>query len=174
MITRKIGPVMQVAYLVADIDAAIAAWNRLGVGPFFLSRHIAYERQSHRGGATDCDISAAFAFSGDLQIELVCQHNDAPSAFSEFARGHGLGVHHLGVLSEDLAADTAALAEEGFAPFQSMVSTLGVETLFFDARLPGGTVLELIEATPLVAGGFAQMKAAAQAWSRAEPGVIEF
>lgn len=174
MITRKIGPVMQVAYLVADIDAAIAHWSKLGVGPFFLSRHLQYEQQSYRGEAADCDISAAFAFSGDLQIELVQQHNDAPSAFEEFKKQHGFGMQHIGVLSDDIAADTAVLEGEGFTPLQRMVSALGVETVFFDTKLPGGAVLELIQATPVVTAGFAQMKAAAQAWDGTGPAVIEF
>lgn len=171
---NRVGPVVQIAYVVEDIDAAIAHWNAMGVGPFFLSRRPKYAEQTYRGEHTDCEISAAFAYTGDLQIELVQQHNLAPSAFLDFEKLHGYGMQHLGVLSSDIAADTARLAMKGFRPFHRMVSAIGVETIFFDSELHAGTVLELIHETPLVTNGFAQMKAAAQAWDGSGPSVIEF
>ncbi|QTO23390.1 VOC family protein [Burkholderia seminalis] len=173
MLIGKLGPVMQVAYVVDDVDAAIALWSKLGVGPFFVSRHVRYAEQTYRGEYTNCDITAAFAYSGDLQIELVQQHNAAPSVFADFRSRYGAGVQHFGVLSNDIAADTAALADQRFFPLHRTVSSIGVETVFFEPPLIGGTVLELIQASPLITGGFAQMKAAAQAWDGNGPSVIE-
>ncbi|CAJ0738155.1 MULTISPECIES: VOC family protein [Ralstonia] len=174
MLIGKLGPVMQVAYVVDDVDAAIALWNKLGIGPFFVSRHIQYAEQTYRGQHTECDITAAFAYSGDLQIELVEQHNAAPSAFADFQNRYGAGVQHVGLLSNDIAADTATLADQGFSPLHRTLSSIGVETVFFEPPLLGGTVLELIQASPLITEGFAQMKAAAQAWDGTGPSVIEF
>jgi hypothetical protein len=174
MFVSKMSPIVQVAYVVHDIDAAIAHWNRLGVGPFFVSRHMKYAEQTYRGEHTDCDISAAFAYSGEVQLELIEQHNTAPSAFKDFKSRHGIGVQHFGVLSGDLKADTAALAAQGFLPFHRMVSAIGVETVFFEPALLGGTVLELIQTSPAITAGFAQMKEAAQGWDGTGPSVIEF
>ncbi|SDP77568.1 Glyoxalase/Bleomycin resistance protein/Dioxygenase superfamily protein [Ralstonia sp. 25mfcol4.1] len=170
----KVGPVFQIGYVVRDIDEAIAHWNAMGVGPFFLTRRPAYVEQSYKGQHTDCEISAAFAYSGDLQIELVQQKNTAPSAFQDFIEAYGYGAQHLGILSDDILRDTQALTANGFKPFHRMLSAIGVETIFFDSELHGGTVLELISAVPLVTSGFAQMKAAAQSWDGSGPSIIEF
>lgn len=170
---NRIGPVMQIAYVVEDIDSAVAHWNKLGVGPFFITRHPKYAQQTYRGTPTDCDISAAFAFTGELQIELVQQHNDAPSPFKEYVDAQGFGMQHMGVLTEDLEADTATLTSQGFAPFHRMISAIGVETVFFNSDQAGGTVLELIKQTPEVQAGFSYMKSQARTWN-GEPASIEF
>jgi 4-hydroxyphenylpyruvate dioxygenase-like putative hemolysin len=173
MLVSKIGPIVQIAYVVEDIEEAIEHWSKLGVGPFFLARHMRQARQTYLGKETTCDISVAFAYSGDLQIELVQQHNRAPSVFLDFQALHGFGMQHVGVLSSDIAADTTTLANQGFQPVQHMVSSQGVETVFFDTDRHGGTVLELIQATPEVVGGFARMMEAAQAWDGNGTAVIE-
>jgi hypothetical protein len=174
VVNRAIGPVMQMCHLVEDLDRSVEQWVRLGVGPFFVTRHPKYTVDTFRGQSVESDISAAFAYSGELQIELVQVHGRGPSAFEEFRQRHGYGLHHVGVLSNDLPADTALLAELGVQPFHRMVSALGVETVFFDVEQPGGAVLELIARSPVLDDGFAAMKAAAQAWDGSGPAVHEF
>ena len=72
--------IIQNAYYVPDLEAGIARFHALwGVGPFFLRRHIQLENVTYRGSPSELDISAAHTQSGDLMIELVIQHNDAPS-----------------------------------------------------------------------------------------------
>jgi len=169
-----VGAIMQVAYLVEDIDKAVARWTAMGVGPFFVSRHLKYEAQTHRGKEISADISAAFAYTGDLQIELMQQHNDAPSSLTEFKLVHGFGLHHLGILSQDIDVDATSLVERGLKPISRWVSAMGVETRFFEADLDGGSVIELIQSSPVVEGGFAQMKAASAAWDRSGSAYFEF
>ncbi|MGN8080855.1 MULTISPECIES: VOC family protein [Variovorax] len=174
MANAGVGAIMQVAYLVEDIDKAMARWAAMGVGPFFVGRHLKYAVQTHRGEDISADISAAFAYVGDLQIELMQQHNDAPSSLTEFKSVHGFGSHHLGILSKDIDADAAALVERGLKPISRWVSAIGVETRFFEAELDGGSVIELIQSSPAVEDGFAQMKAASAAWDRSGPAYFEF
>lgn len=168
------GQISQVAYVVEDLDLAIAHWVKLGVGPFFVGRHMKYARRVHRGESTDYDISAAFAFSGDLQIELIEQHNAAPSAMQDFIRSRGYGVQHLGVLVDDIAAGAERLAAQGFPQLSQSVSEVGVETRFFDIGLDGGCVLELIQKNQMLETAFAQMKEASRVWSRGDPYLHEF
>ena len=76
--------IIQNAYYVTDIDSAIQRFHRLwGLGPFFVRRHISLDNVTYRGSPAELDISAAYTQSGDVMIELVTQHNDAPSTFRD-------------------------------------------------------------------------------------------
>lgn len=161
-----IGEVMQIAYVVDDIDKAIEHWtNKLGVGPFFVNRHASYTAFEYRGSKESPDLSLAFAFSGQMNIELIQQHDETPSAFLDFRRSNGQGLQHLGVISADIDRQTAELAARGVNMLQRLVNGgSGVETRFFDTELHPGTMLELIALSPRLQSGFAAMKQAAQTW----------
>lgn len=169
----SIGSVMQIAYLVEDLDQAIAHWAKLGVGPFFVSRNIAYVEQTYRGEKASFEIAAAFAYFGDMQLELVQRLNDLPSIYKEFQEQQGFGVQHLGILSYDIRKDVEALEAAGYEQIQRMVSTIGVETIFFNTGDNFGSVIELIDANPQVVDGFAQMKAGTEAWEPSMSIIIE-
>ena len=164
MTLHRFGPVMQVAYVVDDVRAAAQSWaDAFGVGPFFVQDHVRYRELAYRGEPSPLDVSLAFAFSGELQIELVQQHNDAPSIYRDFLAAGGQGAQHLGALSADIEADAAQLVERGFKVIQRGVSEAGgVQTLFFES--PMGGVVELIAACNGVRSAFAAMKAAAENW----------
>ena len=49
-------------------------------------------------------MSIALANSGDLQIELIQQRNDAPSMYLDFLREHGEGLQHMSYWSTDYQA----------------------------------------------------------------------
>lgn len=162
--------IFQIAYVVPDIDAAVRHWTEsLGVGPFFIVRHAKYREQIYRGEQMSADVSLAFAYAGDLNIELIQQHDDTPSVFRDFRLRHGAGVQHLGVLSDDIDSDTARLSGQGISVLQRGVSADGVETRFFDTELHPGAMLELIRGTAEVRAVFEQMRAAAAAWDHAQP-----
>lgn len=168
----SVGTVMQVAYLVPDLDQAIEHWAGLGVGPFFVQRKIDYAERTYRGSPTTFEISAAFAYFGDLQLEIVQRLNEEPSLYKEFEAESGFGVQHLGILSYDIELDSKRLEAEGFKQAQRMVSTAGIETILFDTGKNYGSVIELIAASPLVVEGFAQMKAAAKNWTTSMPNKV--
>lgn len=95
--SRIFGATRQVAMVVRDIDVAIATMiDKLGIGPFFILREITPEDYRYKGETCPAPvISLAFAFSGDLNIELIEQHNDAPSAYRDFLSQRGEGVQHF-------------------------------------------------------------------------------
>jgi hypothetical protein len=72
---------MQMGFVVKDLDAAIRYWTEvLNVGPFIVIENaIAGRRVVRRGSETNMELTLAFAYMGDVQIELVCLSNDAPS-----------------------------------------------------------------------------------------------
>lgn len=159
------GGIMQIAYVVEDLDLAIEHWAKtFGVGPFFVRRHVQYQDITYRGRPCEADVSLGFAFSGETQIELIQQHNTADSVFNDFREAHGFGQQHVGVLSDDLEGDAARLAARGVSVVQRCVNPNGVETLLFDTEFHPGVMLELIGATPGLREGFAAMKEAARSW----------
>ena len=95
--SRLFGPVIQLGYVVPDIQIALKHWiDVIGVGPFFLFEHMHPPEAEYRGNPTDVDISAAFSYSGEQQIELIVQHNSAPSVYADFLASHPEGgLHHF-------------------------------------------------------------------------------
>ena len=55
------GPVMQLGFVVPDLEAAARHWTRLGVGPFFLLEHIQFAECRYKGTPTRFDMSVASA-----------------------------------------------------------------------------------------------------------------
>lgn len=170
MIYTPASPFMQIAFVVEDIHESIARWSRdLGVGPFFLQEHASYETFLYRGAPSDPDVSLAFAFSGDLQIELVQQHNDAPSVFRDAIESFGYGAQHLGAMSNDLEAELERFAARKLEPIQRGLSRTGVETVFLPFESTPGGVIELIRASEGLSQAFAGLKAAASVWDGGDP-----
>jgi methylmalonyl-CoA/ethylmalonyl-CoA epimerase len=159
------GTVRQLGYLVPELDPAIDVWTRsLGVGPWTKLVGITLPA-TYRGAPTTVEMEIALAYRGDVQIELICQRNDAPSPYRPWIRAGRFGLHHVAHVSADVDADV----ERGTA--------LGLEVVF-DIRMPGGgrytylqvpglgddVFVELLEATPTILGMFEQGMAAAAAW----------
>ena len=83
--SRIFGAVCQNGYVVRDIRAAMDHWvNVMGVGPWYYIDKVKTDYFRHRGQDSAMEMSVALANSGDLQIELIQQRNDAPSMYKEF------------------------------------------------------------------------------------------
>ena len=80
------GELRQVAYVVHDIERAMAYWSRaMGVGPWFYNEHVGVTEFSYYGKPSALpDLSIALANSGGVQVELIQQRNDAPSLYRDF------------------------------------------------------------------------------------------
>jgi len=90
-------PFVQQRYIVSDIDAAMQHWIARGVGPFYIEKHISPPCEIN-GVKAEVDISAAFAYSGDQQIQVIVKHNDVPTIYKQYLdkRPEG-GLQHLAV-----------------------------------------------------------------------------
>jgi methylmalonyl-CoA/ethylmalonyl-CoA epimerase len=165
-VTKKAhGPIMQFAYLVPDLHAAAGMWaTQFGVGPFVAMEHVEYREVNYRGRNSALDLSVAFAYSGDVQIELLTQHDAAPSIFSEFRQRGGFGLQHVGALTDDLDAARAELEARGIHLVQSMISGRGTRTALFETDLHTSVALELIERTAAVMQFYSELRALANTW----------
>ncbi|MEP3890594.1 MAG: VOC family protein [Hellea sp.] len=97
------GPITQLGYLTDDLDAAAAAWVRLGVGPFTKMAGVSMPAVMD-GEAVDIKIDLALAYQGDVQIELIQPLCDSPSPYRENKLAGLWGSHHTQFTVDDLDA----------------------------------------------------------------------
>ncbi|CAJ1584811.1 VOC family protein [[Mycobacterium] wendilense] len=111
------GPARQNGLVVANLDEAVQRWvDKLGAGPFFVVRHLPLDYFTYRGRASSPDISVALGNLGDLQIELIEQHNDEPSPYRHFLTETGPGLHHISAWTATYDNDLARLRDRGREP----------------------------------------------------------
>lgn len=156
---------MQACWLVPDLPAAIDAWaTTAGVGPFFWFAGVPVVDGHHRGRPAEFpDVTAAMSYSGDLQIELVCQDNDDPGVFRDVYPSGRFGLHHLARRCEDYEAERDALLDQGAElAFEGVVGDS--RTCWVDTVATLGFMIELLEPSPMRDGWFASMRTATENW----------
>ncbi len=95
--SRIFGEIRQIAYVVRDLDATVRYWTEtLGVGPFYMLRDLTPVDWLYRGQPSPAPrISIALGFSGEIQVELIQQHDDNPSAYRDLLLSGREGFHHV-------------------------------------------------------------------------------
>jgi hypothetical protein len=138
--------VIQMAYVVADLDAAIEEWiAKLRVGPWFVLEHFTGVDPVYRGQPSRADVRLALSFAGHMNMELIQPNNDAPSVYREVIERRGYGFHHWGVATWSFDAAVAQYERGGYPlAFRAAVPSGGrVGYMDTTGVLPGFT--ELIE-----------------------------
>ena len=121
----RLGPVMQMAYVPKDFDAALAP---LDARPWASARSSAWNtsrwtRRSTAAKTVEIDFSIAIAYWGDIQIELIEQHNDAPSIYKRWRDEGREGLHHVCIVVDDMAHARARRAAEAGARVEQEVGS---------------------------------------------------
>jgi hypothetical protein len=167
---QPLGAVMQVAYTVRDLDAALTHWVQdLRVGPFFVFDDLAIEDERYYGGPSDVELSVALAYSGSMCIELIEQRNDAPSVFRDAIRARGYGFHHWAFSTNEIDADVLRYeALRARTAFSGRVA-IGGRFAYLDTTERLGGMVELIEIDDKVEMLFANLKSVADAWDGSDP-----
>lgn len=168
--SRRFGPVLQNGYVVRDIEAAMRHWSQvLGVGPWFYVPRLPMQDALYRGIRTSVELSIALANSGDLQLELIQQRNDAPSPFRDFIDAGHEGLQHLAFGTDDLASDLQGLARDGYSViYQCEVSGRGPLAYLATESHPG-TMVELVQMTPGRRSVYERVAQAARDWNGEDP-----
>ncbi|BBX30238.1 VOC family protein [Mycolicibacterium alvei] len=163
------GAVRQIGYVVTDLDDTIARWLKMGVGPWFVIRNLP-QRVSYRGAPCEVKLSLALSNSGDLQVELIQQHDDTPSIFTEFLAGAPAdgGFHQLAYWAADFDSAMANLAEAGWPLVWSGGEGEGVRFAYFEPPT-GAAIIEIMELTESSAGMAAYVRAQAADWDGSDP-----
>ncbi len=161
---------VQIAYHVADpASAAIDYARRFGWGPFFLFEHIALSSCLYRGAPATFDHSSAYGQAGELMIELITQHDDAPSVLRDVYPREGVGVHHLAhfVPSVDAALEQARAA--GTAVAMDACTATGTRFAMLDTTPQLGHMIELYEGAGELLKFYRYVRRAAEGWDGAQP-----
>lgn len=167
------GPVMQLGFVVPDLEQAAQHWASLGIGPFFALEHITFAECTFRGEPLQIDMSVAVAQWGDVQVELIKQYDDTPSIYTTTECSRRGGLQHLGVMTDSVAVSLAALAQKNIQPVQQGSTGNGIRFAYVDTDAqPGaypGCMIELIERGPAIEGFFKLVRDAAETWDGRNP-----
>lgn len=160
------GDIVQLGYVVTDMDAAIEHWVRvLGIGPFFVSKHVPYAEVHYRGEPSDVQICVALSSHRGMQIEIIQQTGGGPSIYSNFIEETGGGLHHVCALTDDLAADLDSWKQRGVSVQMGGSTAAGIPFAYLDTDPDNqGRVLELVQPSPGLLRFFGKIETAAGNW----------
>ena len=166
-----LGAVQHLGFIVRDIDAAMAHWRgAFGVGPFVQVTRSAAGERVFRGQPVDLDLTLAFAYLGDVQIEIIHQRNAAPSPYSEFLDAGREGLHHFGFWTEDPQAAGERLTAAGFrACYRSGALDPKNGATYYEPPGPGQSMVEVMPQTPAKSAMYARLKALCRQWDGQSP-----
>lgn len=156
--------IIQYAWVVPNLEEAARRWHAAtGIGPFLVNRDLRLDRPRYRGQPSATRFSTAVAQHGDVQIELVEQLDDGPSAYRDTVPAGATGFHHVAFVTDDLAADLAHYAEQGFAvAADGFFGPVGYA--YVDTSPALGHMTEIIEDKPAIQAFFAAIRKAAERW----------
>jgi hypothetical protein len=162
------GPIRQIGYVVTDLDQALASWVELGVGPWLVIRNLPMSVR-YRGEPCETTLSLALSNSGEMQIELVYQHDDTPSIFTEFLAAKGPGYHQLAYWADDFDATMEAVEQAGWPVVWSGGEGFGVRFAYVEPPNSPATVVEISELTDGQAATAKFIRDTAANWDGADP-----
>jgi len=166
------GGARQVGFVVRDIEKAMAHWSRtLGVGPWLYKEEVGTTEFRYFGRPSALpQLSIALANSGDLQLELIQQRNDAPSLYLDSLERSGECAQHVAYWTEDRYDELhRRLCEAGYVEGHGgRMGMRGRFAYFVHADLPSAMV-ELSELSGGKGEYFAQIAQAARGWDGSDP-----
>lgn len=166
------GEVIQVSWVVPDLDAAMAHWLAIGkTGPFLTVRNMLGKvevENFYRKSPARIDVSIGLAQMGDVMLELIEQHTDAPSAYRDSVPAGQTGFHHIAMWAGDWDASYAALEAQGVVAAMEG-SFGGARFAYFDTVAQIGCMLELTERNEGHQALYDQVRSVAQNWDGSDP-----
>ncbi len=169
--SRIFGKVCQNGYVVRDIEAAMTHWTEvLGVGPFYYIERVQMDWFGYRGRPSEPDVSIALANSGDLQIELIQQRNDAPSMYRDFLAAGREGLQHMSYWTTNYQADLDRFLSLGYAIGQEgQIGGPDGRFAYLDTETHPGTIIEVSDISGSKGRFFEHIRKAAADWDGTRP-----
>lgn len=161
--------IMQIAYAVPDIQAAISWWVReLSVGPWFVVDRIG-RGGTYRGQPNRAEFTVAMAYSDKMMYELVQVLDDEPSVYKEARERNGYGFHHFGKLQRDAKQLASAYEAKGQAVAFHSPTPGGGQVFFIDGGENATGFIELIEDVESTRKLFESVWRASLSWNGDRP-----
>ncbi|MGD2175135.1 MAG: VOC family protein [Candidatus Brocadiaceae bacterium] len=142
--------IAQICIIVPDLDEAVENfWNTFGVGPWHIYTYgkPLVKRMTRHGEPTEYRMKVALSYIGQMRVELI-EPLEGDTVYKEFVEEHGYGVHHLGVLTENMEESLHRAREAGF---EMTMDGAGFgpdgdgHYAYLDTEPVIGTTIELIE-----------------------------
>ena len=142
--------IAQVALVVPNLEEAVENYHRLfGIGDwhFYTYGKPLVKRMTYQGQPNEYKMRVALAYLGPMRIELI-EMVEGDTVYAEFVKEHGYGVHHFGVLVEDMG-EAIAEAEAANIMMTQDGSGFGHDGdghyAYLDTEDKIGVTIELIE-----------------------------
>jgi hypothetical protein len=161
------GPIRQAGHVVPELQPAIDQWLAQGVGPWFLLKMPL--TMNCRGAEITPDLTIAFANSGELQVELIAQHDDSPTLYREFLDAGHEGLHHHAWWVEDIDAVISGAVAAGWREVCSGDGGGAARFTYLEHDDLPGVTAELMALTPAIEPFMDHIREAAVDWDGTEP-----
>jgi len=109
--------IAQVALVVPNLEEAVENYHKLfGIGDwhFYTYGKPLVKRMTYHGQPSEYKMRVALSYLGPMRIELI-EMVEGDTVYAEFVKEHGYGVHHFGVLVEDMEAAIAQAEAAGLS-----------------------------------------------------------
>jgi len=141
--------IAQIALVVKDLEKTVEQYyETFGIGPwhFYTYGKPLVRHMSRNGCPTEYKMRVALSYLGPLRIELI-EQLEGDTVYKDFIEKHGYGVHHVGVLVDDMEN---ALDRARTAGFQMTMDGVGFGAdgdghyAYLDTERSIGMTIELI------------------------------
>jgi methylmalonyl-CoA/ethylmalonyl-CoA epimerase len=112
--------IAQVAILVENLEKAVENyWKLFGIGNwhFYTYGQPLVKRMTYHGQPCEYKMRVALSYLGPLRIELI-EMLEGDTIYADFYKEHGYGVHHFGVLVDNMDQAIAQAEAAGLAMTQ--------------------------------------------------------
>ena len=166
------GHAMQSAWVVDDLDAAVDAWLKVGIGPFFFVEYIPalFENSTYRGSPSPISMKIALAQAGDMQIELIEPTGEQQNIYRDTVPKGTTAFHHLCYWTNDIDAEISSLVDQGYeVAATGQVAGGGATFAYVDTSPVLGHMTELLTYSDEIKGLFDMVAAASINWDGSDP-----
>jgi len=168
--SRFLGEIRQLGYIVNDIEKAMQYWTDvMGVGPWYYNPHVPIKNYHYCDQPYEVHNSVALANSGSLQVELIQTRDNTPSMYKDFKAVQGTGLQHVAFWTDTFDADLKKMLELGYVvKMKGEVGENG-RFVYFDKEYHPGTVIELSEVMGPKGELFRIIRESAVDWDGSDP-----
>ena len=107
--------IAQIAFVVPNVEqTAKNMTEKFGCGEwhFYTYGKPLVKRMTRKGKPAEYKMKVALGYIGDMRIELI-EPLEGDTVYNEFVEKHGYGIHHLGVLTDDMRASLKDAEDAG-------------------------------------------------------------
>jgi hypothetical protein len=168
--SRLFGPLRQMGYVVRDIEKAMHHWSTVcGIGPWYYFEKNTFTKFVYDGKEyNDVHMSAAFANSGEVQVELIQQKCDTPSMWRDFIQSGREGLQHWSSWPENYDELYERALANGYTVGHEGIGGRG-RFVYFKQEGHTGTIIEMSHLNPTRKQFFDMVRDAGQNWDGRDP-----